>query len=408
MPPACCEKSPCALACKCMPCLSLSYLSENRRATCRVLIALHVVAMAFAIFATLGNLTGKSLKTTYWSYVDVTNAYESADETTDAGELYVGFKGVYSDGGILGNKYYTWDAFWSNVDVTNAHESADETVERRGRALAGDGAACEYTDAVTTYAVNVAEGETQQLFAIPATQQRTWIQLDATADIDLKLETSAGVVLLDFPSRTNWANEMTVYTYNGMTFDFCVDGCTYTLTAGPYYDGKTYTLTGSSSYRSEYIYVDGATTEDLVLSAVGHAAGSGTVSILYDCPAMLSADLEQMDASLKEVLDAMEAALEKTAYVAGDSYTLADVVATAFLARVHVVKDETMFGPRTAACWNDKYKTRPSFQKAYCLWKWDQSLMFKQIEVFADGGDPESVKWTGPPSVVPTLRGLER
>ena len=123
---------------------------------------------------------------------------------------------------------------------------------------------------------------------------------------------------------------------------------------------------------------------------------------------MLSADLEQMDASLKEVLDAMEAALEKTAYVAGDSYTLADVVATAFLARVHVVKDETMFGPRTAACWNDKYKTRPSFQKAYCLWKWDQSLMFKQIEVFADGGDPESVKWTGPPSVVPTPRGLER
>ena len=123
---------------------------------------------------------------------------------------------------------------------------------------------------------------------------------------------------------------------------------------------------------------------------------------------MLSADLEQMDASLKEVLDAMEAALEKTAYVAGDSYTLADVVATAFLARVHVVKDETMFGPRTAACWNDKYKTRPSFQKAYCLWKWDQSLMFKQIEVFADGGDPESVKWSGPPSVVPTPRGLER
>jgi len=119
------------------------------------------------------------------------------------------------------------------------------------------------------------------------------------------------------------------------------------------------------------------------------------------CAFMLSANLEEMDASMKEVLDAMEAALEKTAYVAGDSYTLADVVATAFLARVHVVKDETMFGPRTAACWNDKYKTRPSFQKAYCLWKWDQSLMFKQIEVFADGGDPESVKWTGPPSVIP-------
>ena len=88
----------------------------------------------------------------------------------------------------------------------------------------------------------------------------------------------------------------------------------------------------------------------------------------------------------------MEAALEKTTYVAGDTYTLADCVATAFLARVHVVKDETVFGPRTAACWNEKYKTRPSFQKAYVLWKWGHSLMAKQIDVFAEGGNPESVK----------------
>jgi len=27
--------------------------------------------------------------------------------------------------------------------------------------------------------------------------------------------------------------------------------------------------------------------------------------------------------------------------------------------------------------------------------------MSKQIDVFAEGGDPESVKWTGPPSVIP-------
>ena len=116
---------------------------------------------------------------------------------------------------------------------------------------------------------------------------------------------------------------------------------------------------------------------------------------------MMMADLTEMDASMKEVLDAMEAALEQTAYVAGDTYTLADVVATAFLARIHIVKEETMFGPKTAACWNEKYKTRPSFQKAYVLWKWEHSLMSKQIDVFAEGGDPESVKWTGPPSVIP-------
>ena len=114
-----------------------------------------------------------------------------------------------------------------------------------------------------------------------------------------------------------------------------------------------------------------------------------------------SVDLAEMDASMKEVLDAMEAALEKTAYVAGDTYTLADVVATAFLARVHIVKDETMFGPKTCACWNERYKTRPSFQKAYVLWKWEHALVDKQIKVFAKGGDPESVKWTGPPSVIP-------
>lgn len=116
---------------------------------------------------------------------------------------------------------------------------------------------------------------------------------------------------------------------------------------------------------------------------------------------MLRADLAEMDASMQEVLDTMEAALEKTAYVAGDTYTLADVVATAFLARVHIVKGEAMFGPKTAACWNEKYKRRSSFQKAYVLWKWEQSLMAKQIDAFAAGGDPEAVKWTGPPSVIP-------
>ena len=116
---------------------------------------------------------------------------------------------------------------------------------------------------------------------------------------------------------------------------------------------------------------------------------------------MMMADLTEMDASMMEVLDAIEAALEQTAFVAGNTYTLADVVATAFLARIHIVKEETMFGPKTAACWNEKYKTRPSFQKAYVLWKWEHALVDKQIKVFAKGGDPESVKWTGPPSVIP-------
>ena len=115
---------------------------------------------------------------------------------------------------------------------------------------------------------------------------------------------------------------------------------------------------------------------------------------------MSSVNLEDMDANMKEVLDAMEHALKTSAYVCGDAYTLADVAATAFLARIHIVKGEAMFGPKTAAYWNEKLKTRPSFQAGYVLWKWEQTLMCKQIEVFAAGGDPETVRWTTPPSVL--------
>ncbi|KAH8096184.1 DNA binding protein [Aureococcus anophagefferens] len=142
---------------------------------------------------------------------------------------------------------------------------------------------CVYTDAVTAYAVDVVQGETQEVFAIPASQRRTWIQLDATADIDLKLETSGGVVLLDYSTGTNWANSLTEYTYAGMTFDFCVDGCDEDITVGPYYDGSSYDVVGSSSYFNEYVYVDRA-TEDLVVSAVGYGSGTGTLSVLFDCP----------------------------------------------------------------------------------------------------------------------------
>ncbi|KAH8057387.1 hypothetical protein JL721_9767 [Aureococcus anophagefferens] len=142
---------------------------------------------------------------------------------------------------------------------------------------------CVYTDAVTAYAIDVAQGETQEVSAIPASQRRTWIQLDATADIDLKLETSGGVVLLDYSTGTNWANSLTEYTYAGMTFDFCVDGCDEDITVGPYYDGSSYNVTGDASYYNEYVYVDRA-TEDLVVSAVGYGSGTGTLSVLYDCP----------------------------------------------------------------------------------------------------------------------------
>ncbi|KAH8069691.1 hypothetical protein JL721_5579 [Aureococcus anophagefferens] len=125
-------------------------------------------------------------------------------------------------------------------------------------------------------------GETMVIEEIRATQQNIWVELDATADIDLLLQTAAGETILEFDgaSSTHWYPNQQSFAFNGMSFTTCVDGCTYTLTAGPYYDGKSYAITGDSSYASEYVYVDGATTEDLVLSAVGYQTGSGTVSIL--------------------------------------------------------------------------------------------------------------------------------
>ena len=113
---------------------------------------------------------------------------------------------------------------------------------------------------------------------------------------------------------------------------------------------------------------------------------------------MMKADLEAMDAGMQVVLDVVEASLEKSPFVCGTTYTLADITATAFLARVHIVKGESMFGVKTISYWS-RMKARPSFQDAYVIWKWDQTLMSKQVEAFANGIDPETVKWPGPPIV---------
>ncbi|KAK7241711.1 hypothetical protein SO694_00070186 [Aureococcus anophagefferens] len=158
-------------------------------------------------------------------------------------------------------------------------------------------ALCVYTDAVTSYEIDVAAGETQTVFTIAAGQERTWIQLDATGDIDLKLATSDGVVLLDYGTGTNWADSLTEFTYAGMTFEFCVDGCDADITVGPYYDGSSYNVVGDASYYDEYLYLEDAATEDLVVSVVSSGSGpppekadgqddhaTGTLSVLYDCP----------------------------------------------------------------------------------------------------------------------------
>ena len=109
--------------------------------------------------------------------------------------------------------------------------------------------------------------------------------------------TSDGVVLLDYGTGTNWADSLTEFTYAGMTFEFCVDGCDADITVGPYYDGSSYNVVGDASYYDEYLYLEDAATEDLVVSVVSSGSGpppekadgrddhaTGTLSVLYDCP----------------------------------------------------------------------------------------------------------------------------
>ena len=114
---------------------------------------------------------------------------------------------------------------------------------------------------------------------------------------------------------------------------------------------------------------------------------------------MMRANLKALDASMQQVLDVAETNLGKGAFMCGDTYTLADIVATAFLARIHIIKKETMFGPKTIKYWNQVIKTRPSFQQAYICSNWDDTLMSKQIAAFAKGVDPATIKWTKPPTV---------
>ena len=99
------------------------------------------------------------------------------------------------------------------------------------------------------------------------------VQLDATGDVDMKVETASGETLLsgrgkDNGRGTNWdASALTTYEYEGMTLQFCVDGCDADIVAGPYSDGVSHDVVGAASYASEYVFVDHA-TEALVATGV--------------------------------------------------------------------------------------------------------------------------------------------
>ena len=116
-PPACCEKSPCAILCGHVP--GLAWVDERRDSLTKTLLALHAVAVFLGVWAACGAQRGSDLRTTYWSFVRVHPKHHAQ---YDVGKLYFGFNGVYSDGGYLGTKYYDWDAFTDAVQTENEDE----------------------------------------------------------------------------------------------------------------------------------------------------------------------------------------------------------------------------------------------------------------------------------------------
>lgn len=96
-----------------------------------------------------------------------------------------------------------------------------------------------------------------------------------------------------------------------------------------------------------------------------------------------SQDVVMLDEKMGEMLQKMEVDLaDGRAFITGGIYTLADVVATAYCARIHFIKGEELFRPLVRTYWT-RMKARPSFQQAYVCWRWEDAMMSKQVEDFA-------------------------
>ena len=109
-----------------------------------------------------------------------------------------------------------------------------------------------------------------------------------------------------------------------------------------------------------------------------------------------SQDVDALCKLMGAQLDGMEASLATgQPFLVGDSYTLADTVATAFCARVHFIKGEALFGPSVNAYWG-RMQERPSFKQAYICATWEDALMSKQVDAAARGDDPLAVEWARP------------
>ena len=97
---------------------------------------------------------------------------------------------------------------------------------------------------------------------------------------------------------------------------------------------------------------------------------------------MESLDLEALDNTMGILLEQMEAALsDGRLFLMGEAYTLADVVGTAYCARIHFIKGTALFAPHVLQYW-ERMKSRLSFTKANVCAVWEDTLMAKQFDEF--------------------------
>ena len=97
--------------------------------------------------------------------------------------------------------------------------------------------------------------------------------------------------------------------------------------------------------------------------------------------------LGKADAEVTELVQMLEdRLLEGRSWVCGEAYTLADIVATALLARVHFIQQEALFTPTVRAYWQ-RLQARPSFAAANVCATWESTGMSQQFEAFVPPAD---------------------
>ena len=93
--------------------------------------------------------------------------------------------------------------------------------------------------------------------------------------------------------------------------------------------------------------------------------------------------LARADEGIRAMLSTLETSLSKSEYVCGDSYSLADIVATALLARVHFINGTEWFTSDIHAYWA-RMLERPSFESANVVANFEDALMAEQFAAFVD------------------------